>query len=34
MQRAHIWCDADLHVTSDGPATVTLAGCHRTITVQ
>ena len=32
--RAHIGCDADLHVTSDGPATVTLAGCHRTITVQ
>jgi hypothetical protein len=32
--RAHIGCDADLHVTSDGPATVTLAGCHRTISVQ
>ncbi len=32
--RAHIGCDADLHVTSDGPATVTLADCHRTITVQ
>ena len=33
-RRAHIGCDADLHVTSDGPATVSLAGCHRTITVQ
>ena len=32
--RAHIRCDADLLVTSDGPATVSLAGCHRTITVQ
>jgi hypothetical protein len=32
--RAHLGCDADVHVTSDGPATVTLAGCHRTITVQ
>jgi hypothetical protein len=32
--RARIGCGADLHVTSDGPATVTLAGCHRTITVQ
>jgi hypothetical protein len=32
--RARIGCDADLHVMSDGPATVTLAGCHRTITVQ
>ena len=32
--RAHIGCDADLHVKSDGPATVTLAGCQRTITVQ
>jgi hypothetical protein len=33
-RRARIGCDADLHVTSDGPATVTLAGCHRTITVR
>jgi hypothetical protein len=33
-RRARIGCGADLHVTSDGPATVTLAGCHRTITVQ
>jgi len=32
--RARIGCHAELHVTSDGPATVTLAGCHRTITVR
>lgn len=33
-RRANIDCDANLNVTSDGPATVTLAGCDRTITVQ
>jgi hypothetical protein len=33
-QRAHIGCGANLNVTTDGPATVTLAGCDRTITVQ
>lgn len=32
--RAHLGCDADVVVTSDGPATVTLADCNRTITVQ
>ncbi len=31
--RARVGCDAAVHVTSDGPATITLAGCHRTITV-
>lgn len=33
-QRAHVGCGATVHVTSDGPATVTLAGCRRTITVS
>ncbi len=33
-RRAHVGCDADLHVTSDGPATVRLAGCGRTVTVR
>jgi len=33
-RRARIGCGATVHVTSDGPATVTLAGCHRTITVS
>ena len=33
-RRAHIDCGANLNVTSDGPATVTLAGCDRTITVH
>ncbi|MBV9449506.1 MAG: prolyl oligopeptidase family serine peptidase [Streptosporangiaceae bacterium] len=32
--RARIGCHADLHLTSDGPATVTLAGCDRTVTVH
>jgi hypothetical protein len=32
--RARVGCAAHVHVTSDGPATVTLAGCHRTITVH
>ena len=26
-QRAHVDCNVDLHVTSDGPITVNLAGC-------
>jgi hypothetical protein len=33
-QRAQVDCAAAVHVTSDGPATVTLAGCDRTIMVQ
>jgi hypothetical protein len=33
-RRAHLGCDAEVHVTSDGPATVTLAACHRTVTVH
>ena len=33
-RRARLGCHASLHVTSDGPATVILAGCHRTITVH
>jgi hypothetical protein len=32
--RAHLGCGANLHVTSDGPATIMLAGCHRTITAR
>lgn len=32
--RAHLGCDTGLHVTSDGPATITLAGCNRTVTVN
>jgi hypothetical protein len=32
--RAHLGCGADVHVTSDGPVTVRLAGCDRTITVH
>jgi hypothetical protein len=29
--RAHVDCKAQLNMTSDGPITVTLAGCNRTI---
>ncbi len=29
--RARVGCDVDLRVTSDGPVTVTLAGCNRTM---
>jgi dienelactone hydrolase len=29
--RAHVDCNATLNVTSDGPITVTLAGCNRTV---
>jgi hypothetical protein len=32
--RAKLGCDATVNVTSDGPATITLAGCNRTIAVQ
>jgi hypothetical protein len=32
--RAHVDCAAAVHLASDGPATVTLAGCHRTITAS
>jgi hypothetical protein len=28
-QRAHVDCNAKVHVTSDGPVKVVLAGCHR-----
>jgi hypothetical protein len=29
--RAHVDCNARLNVTSDGPITVTLAGCGRSV---
>jgi hypothetical protein len=29
--RAHVDCKAKLNVTSDGPITITLAGCNRTV---
>jgi C-terminal binding-module, SLH-like, of glucodextranase len=32
--RAKLTCDAALHVTTDGPVTVTLAGCDRSETFQ
>jgi C-terminal binding-module, SLH-like, of glucodextranase len=31
--RAHVDCDVDLQVTSDGPLTIHLAGCNRTVQV-
>jgi hypothetical protein len=31
-QRAHVDCNAKVHVKSDGPVKVILAGCHRTLT--
>lgn len=31
LSRAHVDCNAKLNVTSDGPITVTLAGCNRTV---
>jgi hypothetical protein len=31
-RRAHVNCNADLNVTTDGPLTVALAGCRRTQT--
>ncbi|HYS41447.1 MAG TPA: hypothetical protein VEO01_38015 [Pseudonocardiaceae bacterium] len=33
-RRAHVDCHVHLHVTSDGPATVHLAGCARDVTVD
>jgi Prolyl oligopeptidase family/C-terminal binding-module, SLH-like, of glucodextranase len=32
VRRAHLDCHANIHATSDGPAVVRLAGCHRSIT--
>ncbi|HEX9335930.1 MAG TPA: hypothetical protein VF892_08585, partial [Pseudonocardiaceae bacterium] len=32
--RAHVDCHVNLHMTSDGPATIHLAGCDRTVTVN
>jgi hypothetical protein len=29
--RAHVDCNATLNVTSDGPITITLAGCNRSV---
>ena len=33
VARAHLSCNVDLQIASDGPATITLAGCNRTLTV-
>jgi C-terminal binding-module, SLH-like, of glucodextranase len=33
VARAHVDCGVDLHVTSDGPLTLTLAGCGRTVSI-
>jgi hypothetical protein len=33
-RRARVDCAADVRVHSDGPATVTLAGCHRTVSAR
>ena len=33
VRRARLNCKADVHVTSDGSATVHLGGCNRTISV-
>ncbi|HEY3609394.1 MAG TPA: hypothetical protein VGL06_17975 [Pseudonocardiaceae bacterium] len=33
-RRGHLKCDAALHITSDGPVTVRLAGCDRTMSVH
>jgi hypothetical protein len=33
VARARVNCDADLHVVSDGPLTIHLAGCSRTVHV-
>jgi hypothetical protein len=30
-QRAHVGCDAQVNITSDGPIDVTLAGCNRVV---
>jgi hypothetical protein len=31
VTRAHVTCSVALHVTTDGPLTVTLPGCHRVL---
>ena len=31
VSRAHVDCNVQLNITSDGPITVTLPGCHRTV---
>jgi hypothetical protein len=31
VRRARIGCDATVNITSDGPVTITLAGCSRTV---
>ena len=33
VARARVNCDVDLHVVSDGPLTIHLAGCSRTVHV-
>jgi hypothetical protein len=33
-RRAHLKCDAALHITTDGPVTIRLAGCDRTLTAH
>ena len=33
-RRAHLNCDANLHITSDGPVTIRLAGCDRDMIVH
>lgn len=33
-RRAHLGCDAALHITSDGPVTVRLTGCDREMTLR
>ena len=32
VQRASVGCNVDLHVDTDGPMTIELAGCRRTVT--
>jgi hypothetical protein len=32
VHRAHVDCDVKVHVKSDGPVTITLSGCDRTLT--
>ena len=31
VSRAHVDCNAKLNITTDGPITITLAGCNRTV---
>ncbi|HYB25883.1 MAG TPA: hypothetical protein VEF89_04660 [Solirubrobacteraceae bacterium] len=31
VSRAHVDCNVNLNITTDGPITVTLAGCNRTV---